>query len=141
MIDEFAHDVGVDTVLFADAVVTTHTLADAVVRARRDDDRIFEHAVEPVGDYVLEAGGEIVATGGFLLHYNPPFTDLFMEVRKDQWRQGYGSFLVQEVKKACYLAGRVPAARGHIHNHASRATLTKAGLKISGFVLMGRLTR
>jgi hypothetical protein len=37
-------------------------------RARRNGDRIFEHAVEPAGDYVLELHGEIVATGGFLLH-------------------------------------------------------------------------
>jgi GNAT superfamily N-acetyltransferase len=111
------------------------------VRPRRDDDRIFEHTVEPVGDYVLEIEGEIVATAGFMLHYNMPFADLYMEVKKDRRRRGYGSFILQEVKKACYLAGRVPAARTGLDNTASRETLQKAGMRVSAFMLLGRVTR
>jgi len=56
-------------VLFEDQLVTETKIADAVVRRRREDDLIFEHAVEPVGDNILQVGGEIVATGGFMLHY------------------------------------------------------------------------
>ena len=139
MLHEFAHDISANVVLFEDHVVTEHEIADAVVRPRREDDRIFEHAVEPVGDYVLEVGGEIVATGGFMLHYNMPFADLYMEVRKDRWGQGFGSFILQELKKACYLSGRVPAARCQIQNNASRATLIRAGLRMCGFMLMGKV--
>jgi len=139
MLYEFAEDIGADVVLFEDHAVTEHKIAGAVVRLRRDDDRIFEHTIEPVGDYVLEVGGEIVATGGFLLHYNMPFADLYMEVRKDCWGRGYGSFILQEVKKACYLAGRVPAARCQIQNKASRAALSKAGLRVCGFLLIGKV--
>jgi GNAT superfamily N-acetyltransferase len=109
-------------------------------RSRRKGDRIFEHAVEPIGDFVLQADDEIVATAGFLLHYNVPFADLYMAVREDRRRRGYGSFILQEVKKACYLAGRVPAARTGLQNQASRAALTKAGLRVSGFMLTGRVS-
>jgi len=96
---------------------------------------------EPIGDYVIECNGEVVATGGFLLHYNKPFADLYMEVREDCRGRGIGSFLVQEIKKQCYLAGRVPAARCDIRNTGSRATLIKAGLQVCGFMLMGEIRR
>ncbi len=139
MLYEFGRDISADVVLFEDDVVTELQIAHGVVRRKRDDDRIFDHAGEPSGDHVLEVGGDIVATGGFLLHYNMPFADLYMEVRRDRRRLGYGSFLLQEVKKACYLAGRVPAARCHIQNVASRATLIRAGLRVSGFMLLGKV--
>ena len=139
MLYEFSQNIDANTVLFEDHAVTEHTIPDAVVRPRRNDDHIFEHHVEPVGDYILELGGEVLATGGFLLHYNMPFADLYMEVNRDHWGRGYGSFLLQEVKKACYLAGRVPAARCQLENKASRATLLKAGMRVCGFMLMGHL--
>jgi RimJ/RimL family protein N-acetyltransferase len=60
-----------------------------------------------------------------------------MEVKENFRRKGLGSFIIQELKKACYLAGRVPAARCNIRNKASRATLLKAGLKVCGFMLKG----
>ncbi len=68
-----------------------------------------------------------------------PFVDLYMEVRKDQLRKGFGSFLIQEIKKQCYLAGRLPAARTGMDNIASRATLIKAGFKVAGFMLSGTI--
>jgi len=139
MLYEFSENISSDTVLFDDHVATAQTIPGAVVRPRRNDDRIFEHQVEPVGRYALEQGGEILATGGFALHYNPPFADLYMEVRPDSRQRGYGSFLLQEVKKECYLAGRVPAARCHIENKASRAALIKAGMRVCGFMLLGRV--
>jgi len=139
MLYEFGHHINADTVLFEDHAVTAHQLANAVVRLRRESDRIFPHAIEPVGEYVLEIAGEIAATGGFMLHYNLPFADLYMEVREDRQRKGLGSFILQEVKKACYQAGRVPAARCPLNNHASRATLINAGLRVCGFMLLGKV--
>jgi RimJ/RimL family protein N-acetyltransferase len=44
------------------------------------------------------------------------------------------------VKKARYHAGCVPAARCDLRNTASRATLAKAGMRVCGFVLTGRVT-
>jgi hypothetical protein len=139
LLEDFSRDLGADVVLFEDHTVTDHSFPGGVVRPRRRGDSVFEHTVEPIGDYVLEAGGEIVATAGFMLHYNLPFADLYMEVREDRRRRGCGAFILQEVKKACYLAGRVPAARTDLQNQASRAALTKAGLRVSGFMLTGRV--
>ncbi|HTX35839.1 MAG TPA: GNAT family N-acetyltransferase [Bryobacteraceae bacterium] len=139
MLYEFSPSVSADVVLFEDHSVTGHAIAGAAVRPRREDDRIFEHAAEPVGDYVVEHGGEVVASGGFLRHYNPPFADLYMEVRPDCRSRGIGSFLLQEIKRECYLAGRVPAARCDIRNAASRAALLKAGLRVCGFMLTGKV--
>jgi GNAT superfamily N-acetyltransferase len=62
-----------------------------------------------------------------------------MEVDKHHRRKGVGAFLVQEIIKQCYLAGRVPAARCSLQNKASRASLTKAGLRACGFMLMGQV--
>jgi len=47
--------------------------------------------------------------------------------------------LLQEVKKECYLSGRVPAARCNIENKASMYTLLRAGLKVAGYMLTGRV--
>ncbi len=137
MLFEFSTSVKSEVVLFEDHAVTDHTLPGAVFRTRSEKDLIFEHETEPVGDYVIETNGEVVATGGFLCHYNPPFADLYMEVREDCRGRGIGSFLLQELKKQCYLSGRVPAARCSIQNLASRATLLKAGLRVCGFMLLG----
>jgi GNAT superfamily N-acetyltransferase len=81
----------------------------------------------------------VIATGGFMLHYNHPFADLYMEVRPDCRRRGIGSSVIQELKRECYLAGRVPAARTSIQNVASRSTLCKAGLRVCGFMLIGEV--
>jgi GNAT superfamily N-acetyltransferase len=139
MLYEFSRDICSDVVLFEPHSFTDYKIPDTMVRPTRADDQIFEHTVEPVGDYVLEVKGEIVATGGFMLHYNVPFADLYMEVRKDRRRQGYGTFILQELQKECYLAGRVPAARCQIKNLPSRATLIKSGLRACGFMQIGNI--
>lgn len=137
MLFEFAANIHATAMLFEDHAATDHVLPGGVFRSRRSDDQIFEHTVEPVGDYVLELQGEVVATGGFLLHYNRPFADVYMEVEKNHRRKGVGGFLVQEIIRQCYAAGRVPAARCGLQNTASKATLTRAGLRACGFMLMG----
>lgn len=100
---------------------------------------IFKLDITPAGEYVLEWSGEIDATGGFMLHYNMPFADLYMEVKESFRNRGLGSFILQELKQACYLTGRVPASRCNIQNKASRAALLKAGLRVCGFTLKGEI--
>ena len=92
-------------------------------------------------EYVLEVNGEIVATGGFVRNYNLPYIDMFMEVKEDYRQKGFGSFIVQELKKEAYLQKRVPAARCNIDNKASKATLLKAGLKVCGCILVGEIKK
>lgn len=139
MLYEYGQNINSSVILFKDHIYTSLLPDNLTFRNRNDDDVIFKHKLEPEGDYILERNKEIVATGGFLLHYNVPFADLYMEVRQDCRRQGLGSFLLQEVKKQCYLSGRVPAARCDIGNIASRATLQKAGLTVAGFLLLGTI--
>lgn len=141
MLFEFAHDISADTVLFEDHCVTDLSFPGLVVRRRRQADHIFVHGAEPVGDYVAELDGEVVATGGFLLHYNHPFADLYMEVREDCRGRGIASFLLQAIKRECYLAGRVPAARCPKENAGSRGALLKAGMRICGYMLTGSLRK
>jgi len=141
MLYEFANGIYADVFLFEDHVTTEYNNPGVIFRKKRDGDTIFHHQLEPVGEYVLELKGEIVATGGFMLHYNIPFADLYMEVKESSRRRGLGSFLLQELKRECYLSGRVPAARCSIENVASRETLVKAGLTISGFMLTADVKR
>jgi hypothetical protein len=47
--------------------------------------------------------------------------------------------LIQELKRACYEMGKVPAARCNVANAASRATLQKAGLLPCARLLSGVL--
>jgi hypothetical protein len=138
---QFAENINSDVILFEEGCTTSLGNDKAVFRKRLEGDNTFEHKAEPVGDYILEIHGEVIATGGFLLHYNPPFADLFMEVKENFRRSGFGSLLIQEIKKECYLAGRVPAARCGRENVASKATLLKAGLKIAGNMLVGEVKR
>ena len=132
---QFGQNINADTVLLEEHFTSSICIDNIIFRKRSDGDIIFEHKAEPVGDYVLEFNKEVVSTGGFLLHYNMPFADLYMEVREDCRRKGFGSFLIQEIKKRCYLAGRVPAARTGLDNIASKATLIKAGFKVAGFMV------
>jgi GNAT superfamily N-acetyltransferase len=119
-----------EAVVFHDALTTNLALPGAVFRpvADADKERIFEHKVEGVGDWLVEHDGAIVATGGIATHYNPPYGDLYMEVDERFRKRGYGSYLIQELKRTCYESGLVPAARCNVTNVASRATLQKAGL-------------
>lgn len=136
---EFAEETRSEVVLFNDAYPTELNCPGVEFREVLPTDEVFGHEFEPPGAYVLVQEGEVVATGGFLLHYNRPFADLYMEVRADQRRKGLGSFLIQELKKVCYQAGRVPAARTGWPNKASKACLEKAGMGVCGVMLEGRV--
>jgi GNAT superfamily N-acetyltransferase len=69
----------------------------------------------------------------------PRYGDLFMEVDEPCRRRGYGGYLIQELKRACYEMGRIPAARCNATNAASRAALQKAGLLPCARMLNGIL--
>ncbi|HJU38221.1 MAG TPA: GNAT family N-acetyltransferase [Tahibacter sp.] len=137
MLFEFAHDINAHGMLFCDDVATILPAPAVAFRRRRDDDDAFEHRDGPVGDFVLERKGRVLATGGFREDGNAPFADLYMEVDTGARGGGIGSYLLQELKKQCYLAGRVPAACSDIRNKALQASLEKAGMRRCGFVLRG----
>ncbi len=141
MLYDCATGITSDVVVFHDALTTSLSAPGVVFRGATEADkgRIFEHHVEPVGEWLLEHDGVIVATGGIATHHNPPYGYLYMEVDEPCRRRGYGGYLVQELKRAWYEMGRVPAARCDAANTAPRATLQKAGLFPCARILSGVL--
>ncbi|MFN8527299.1 MAG: GNAT family N-acetyltransferase [Anaerolineae bacterium] len=142
MLYDCAHNITTDAILFQDTLTSRLDCPQATFRPITASEKplIFEHTQEPVGEWGIEANGAIVATGGFLTHYNPPYADIFMEVAESARRQGVGSYLVQELKRICYEAGKKPAARCGPDNLASRRTLEKAGFLVCGRLLVGEVS-
>ncbi len=127
-------DLVAEAVLFSDAVTTGLPCPAGTLRPARPDDGELDNNAP----WVIESEGQVVACGGFLVHYNPPYGDIFMSVTEAARRRGYGAYLVQELKRICYAAGRRPAARCNADNLASRRTLEKAGLLPCGRLLVAR---
>ena len=139
MLLDCAQNIIAETILFEDARTTPLECPNgALTRVSPEDaGRIFVHQHEPVGAWMIEAAGEVVATGGALRHYNPPYANIYMEVTEAHRLRGYGSYLVQELKRVCYETGKMPAARCDASNVASRATLQKAGFLPCGRMMVG----
>ena len=143
LLSDHALEVTSDTYLFSEGVVTRLEAPGATFRRMTVFDRLrmFKHTVEPVGDWGLEVDGRVVATGGLLYHYNPPYGDVYMEVAEPFRQRGFGSYLVQEVKRVCREGGHVPAARCGTENAGSRLTLQRAGMSLCGRIVSGRVGR
>jgi len=128
--------IGIETqnFLFADAFTSGLVCpeGDGILRRR-----------EPPGDihneWILESDGKEAASGGFLTHYNPPYADIYMKVEEPHRRRGFGSYLVQELKRMCYDNGKLPSARCNAENAASRRTLEKAGLGVCAELRVGEI--
>src|SRR5262245_18228132 len=91
------------------------------------------------GEWLLELEGAEVGKGGILFHYNRPYGDIYMEVNEPFRQRGFGSYLVQELKRLCYTLGAIPAARCNPTNTASRKTLQRAGFVPVGHILIGSI--
>ena len=131
----YAREIRVDAILFEDDRPTSLPLGGL----------IFGKNVEEVtnpsdsGMYELKEGDQILARGGFLSNYNFPFSDIYMEVAEEHRGKGYASLIVQELKKEIYRQGRVPAARCNPANPASRSSLIRAGFRVCGALLTGKV--
>lgn len=130
-------------ILFRDALTTRLSVPGARFRraAEADQEQIVRQELDPEAEWVVEADGAVAAAGGILFHYNIPYGDLYMAVAEPFRQRGYGSYLVQELKRTCYEMGRVPAARCNVSNTASRATLQKAGMLPCARVVTGVIDR
>ncbi|HVW62608.1 MAG TPA: GNAT family N-acetyltransferase, partial [Puia sp.] len=109
MLYEFAQDIQAEAILFEDHFLSMLPLAGLVFSRETGEDSGFD-----AGGYVLAQDGEIVATGGFMLNYNMPYADIYMEVKEHARRKGFGSLIVQELKKEIYLRRRVLPAPAYI---------------------------
>ncbi len=143
LLTDCVKNIKVENVLFQDACTTHLDCPDGLFRHATPEDivSVFPHHHEPIGEWVIESNGDVIATAGALTHYNPPYADIFMEVSEPARRRGFGSYLVQEVKRGCYESGKVPAARCNPSNIASRRTLEKAGFLPVARMLAGKINR
>jgi RimJ/RimL family protein N-acetyltransferase len=128
---QFAENINAEAILFKDKFQTAFLIDGAGLHKKQND------SANP--EYFLKYHDEVVATGGLMLNYNMPYADIYYEVDEHHRQKGFGSFIVQELKRQAYLSGRVPAARCNIKNLISKATLLKAGFGVCGFILKGNI--
>ncbi len=133
MLHASATNITEEHVLFEDGPPTRLGCPGAVFRRRGPDD------AGPEGEWVVERNATIVAAGGVLYHYKPPYGDIYMEVVEEARRQGVGSFLVQELRRVCREEGNIPAARCSPKNTASIHTLQRGGFRPCRRILAGRI--
>jgi GNAT superfamily N-acetyltransferase len=141
MLHTFARDVISESILYHDKLTTALAPIGAVFRRAisSDDPQIPPDQLCSHG--VVEIGGTVAAKGGILFHYNRPYGDIYMEVAEPFRRRGFGSYLVQELKRVCHEQGNIPSARCNPKNIASRKTLQKAGFVPCGHILIGSVSR
>lgn len=135
----FAGDIATEKVVFRDDATTAHALRGATLRSLTPAAEIQQAIAERAGggEWALEVDGSSVGKGGILFHYNPPYGDIYMEIDEPHRRRGYGSYLVQELKRLCRELGGVPGARCDPANAASRRTLQRAGFVPYAHILVG----
>jgi RimJ/RimL family protein N-acetyltransferase len=137
MVHTFAQGVRSEAILFEDRLLTSHRPEGASFREPTESEAADVSAEQRRWRGVVEVDGVVAASGGILFHYNRPFGDIYMDVAEPFRRRGFGSFLVQELKRVCYEGGHVPAARCNPDNVASRRALQKAGFVPCGHILKG----
>jgi len=142
MLFDCAEKIESNVILFHDALTTSLAIPGVSFRKVLEEDReqIVAQKLDADAEWMLEADGVAVATGGLLFHYNIPYGDIYMAVAEPFRRRGYGSYLVQGLKRTGYEMGKIPAARCNASNVASRATLQKAGMLPCARVLTGVLS-
>ena len=139
ILDKLAGDPTPGPILFANGDSTRLGVPSATFRAVAASDEIFVHQSEPTGDWCIELENEVVATGGFFTHYNPPYADLYMEVMTGFRRRGLGSFLIQELRTICQRHSLIPAARCNFDNVASAKCLQRGGMVVCGKLTTARV--
>ena len=130
----FCRNLEDEKLLFESRKRESTSLDEMEFRARAESD---ESEVE--GEWVVVEKDQVVAAGGVLTHYNPPYADIYMEVRKSKRRRGIGSFLVQELCRVCTENGLYASARCDADNIASQNTLLRGGMTICGRLVSGQI--
>jgi RimJ/RimL family protein N-acetyltransferase len=133
----YAREIRVDAILFEDDRPSSLSLEGLIFEKKGEE----QTNPSDSGIYELKKGDFILAKGGFLSNYNFPFSDIYMEVPEEFRGKGYASLMVQELKKEIYRQGRVPAARCNPGNPASRSSLIRAGFRICGALLTGKIDK
>jgi RimJ/RimL family protein N-acetyltransferase len=137
MLYRYCKNINAEAILFEDHYSTSFFSHDVIFSRKL----IEQSSTSDMGGFMLEQDGEVVATGGLMLNYNFPYADIYMEVKEDFRQKGYGTLIVQELKRVAYEANRIPSARCNINNQVSKSTLTKAGFRNCGFLVKGEIKK
>jgi hypothetical protein len=135
MLFEYADNIHAEAILFRDFHETDFNIPGT--RFQKGPEK--NENPSDSGEYIVQHNDETVATGGFMLNYNLPYADIYMEVKEPHRKKGFGGFIIQELKKQIYLIDRVPAARCSVDNLASKSTLLKSGFIQCGLLIYGEL--
>lgn len=141
MLHTYARDICSESIVFHDGITTMLSANGAILHQVTPDAETHAAIAQRQGgtEWRLHLGGEPVATGGILFHYNEPYGDIYMEVAEPFRRRGLGAYLVQELKRIAYELGSVPCVRCSPGNVASRKTLQKAGFVPYAHILNGSI--
>jgi RimJ/RimL family protein N-acetyltransferase len=135
MLFEYSQNINAEAILFKDHFQTDFKIAGVILEKKIADENVRDDNRE----YILKQNDEVVATGGLMLNYNIPYADIYYEVNEKHRQKGFGSFMIQELKKEAYCMGRIPAARCNIKNKISKSSLLKAGFIVCGCILHGEI--
>lgn len=143
MLQAFGTCIQAESVLFEDSETTALPNPGIEIRPAGPEHAaaIAAAGLDDGARLVALDGRRVVATAGFLLHYNKPYADVYMAVAPDRRRHGVGAYMVQEAKAQARAAGHEPAARCRADNEASRRTLTRAGFAPCGCILAADVRR
>lgn len=137
----YGRDIATESIVFRDEQTTSLPAKGAILRCVTPEPEILASLErrQGGGEWLLELEGAEVGKGGILFHYNRPYGDIYMEVNEPFRKRGFGSYLVQELKRICYSLGALPAARCNPTNVASRKTLQRAGFVPYAHILNGTI--
>jgi GNAT superfamily N-acetyltransferase len=141
LLHTYARDISSESIVFRDGLTTSLPPKGATLQQVTSDEEARRAIAQRQGgtEWRLLLDGEPVATGGILFHYNEPYGDVYMDVAEPSRRRGYGSYLVQELKRIAYELGSIPAARCSTGNVPSRRTLQRAGFVPYAHILNGTI--
>ena len=110
MLHTYARDIWSEKIVFRDAITTALPANGTTVQQVTSDQEMWDAIAQRQGgaEFQLVLDGATVANGGLMFHYNVPYTDIYMETVEPFRRHGYGSYLVQELKRFAYALGSIP---------------------------------
>jgi len=141
MLHAYAHETTSEAIVFRDGFTTALPANGALVQPLTSDEEVRTSIVRRQGgpEFLLQVDGSPAGKGGILFHYNPPYGDVYMEIEESFRGRGFGSYLVQELKRHAYEIGSIPAARCNRDNRPSRKTLQRAGFIPYAHILSGAI--
>jgi GNAT superfamily N-acetyltransferase len=143
MLHTYVPQVSSEAIVFHDGLTTTLPPNGATLEQVTPDEETRAAISQRQGgtQWRLHFGGQPIASGGVLFHYNEPYGDVYADVEEPFRGRGHGAYLFQELKRIAYELGSIPGARCSTGNLRSRKALQKAGFVPFAHLLNGTVAR